>query len=674
MPFADFRAYSKQYTTIKRIGHARPTPGFGAPTLVWHLGIWPKRVDDPQDTYGLTHQEARDRFEQKQQDWVNQINGTLRQIQERHRRSGRIEGFHLGPPDGWECDGRGDDEQEPAFKVFERESLHFTLWWKGGKSDQPEPGLSESDRSDPDRDALRVRVHAHMHEDYLTLSFYIDITKPWKEGAHFRSTTAPGAYRKRLMSAAEDVKRICEKGLDDPAIIDGELVPEKGISPAEAEQLLNAAELLYHRVWTDFCEAFDINTVKLAGSKGEIFANFLGLVLATGGPADNDTDYIKKCQANAAPGTKPFAKFDKDGAEPNAVIKAYWPFVRRTTPFADYREYIGCAMMDWRAIYISALGAEFTTDYSDETESRSDDAPSNFLPASEEETLATVRHAATAGLAPAPLKYLILTKGSPHRKQIGRVVGRVNAMGTMRLVALKDWSVIRDSDAHIRMQGQELDRVATQWSQRRKTIDDVFAADGSSRGRRWSPIPIRHSPLDNDERKYQNISDLTKEVEGELITIAAELDKIGFCAAGGLHYRISRSTYYVEEFDVLIDTLQLGNIHSWNSYNSFVRLGLQPAFDYIKEAGLRLRTLRQRLQTVTEAIQTSALVAQTTATRANTNALREIAFRNALNNIMLGILNVLFGLIALLMGASLYRGGTAMADILRRILHELIGK
>jgi hypothetical protein len=247
-------------------------------------------------------------------------------------------------------------------------------------------------------------------------------------------------------------------------------------------------------------------------------------------------------------------------------------------------------------------------------------------------------------------------------------------MGTMRLVALKDWSVIRDSDAHIRMQGQELDRVTTQWSQRRKKIDDIFAAGSSPRGRRWSPIPIRASPLDNDEKKYQNISDLTKEVEGELITIAAELDKIGFCAIGGLHYRISRSTYYIEEFDVLIDTLQLGNIHSWNSYNSFVRLGLQPAFDYIKEAGLRLRTLRQRLQTVTEAIQTSALVAQTTATRANTNALREIAFRNALNNIMLGILNGLFGLIALLMGASLYRGGTAIADILKRILNEIIGK
>jgi hypothetical protein len=53
MPFADIRAYSKPYKTITHIGHARPTPSFGAPTLIWQLGIWPKRVADPQDTYGL---------------------------------------------------------------------------------------------------------------------------------------------------------------------------------------------------------------------------------------------------------------------------------------------------------------------------------------------------------------------------------------------------------------------------------------------------------------------------------------------------------------------------------------------------------------------------------------------------------------------------------------------
>jgi hypothetical protein len=671
--------YSTQYNIINRIGHARPTPSFGAPTLVWHLGIWPKRTADPQDTYGLTHEEARDRFIEKQRQWVHRINATLRKIQEHHRRSERIESFVLQEPADWELNGGGREPQGKAFKVFEHESLHFTVWWKDGSSG--------SDHGASERDALRVRVHAHMHEDYLTLSFYVDITKPWRESAHYHSSTAPGKLRRELMSHAENVKRICERRRMEAFAIDVELVPEKGVSPSEAEQLLEAADLLYDGAWQGFCKEFDVDLAKLAGGEGEIFANFRGLVLAAaavpGLSFETDPDYITKRQAIAAPGTEPFELFDENGAEPNAVLKAYWPFIRRTTPFADYREYIACGVMKWRALYITAFGAEFTTDYADETASRSDDVPSGALPAGEETALTSVRHATEparkdygeaagdegksgedSARAPDPVRYLILTKGPPHRKQIGRVVGRVNAMGTMRLVALKDWSIIKDADAHIRMQGQELDRVTTQWSFDRDRIEESPPELHANIVQRMFTHDTGSSA---EEKKYELISDLTKKVEAKLIKIAADLDKIGLGAIGGLHYRISRSTYYVQECSVLIDTLQIGHIHSWNSYNSFVKLGLQPAFDYISEAGNRLRGLRARLQSVTEAIQTSALVAQTTATRANTNALRAIARRYARSNMMMAALNFLLMLIAFLMGVSLAR--PSAGDVFERFNH-----
>lgn len=653
MPAAHADPYSTQYNIINRIGHARPTPSFGAPTIVWHLGIWPKRIADPQDTYGLTHQQARDRFIEKQCRWVSEVNRTLRRIQEDHRRSDRIESFVLREPADWEANGDRREPEEKAFQVFEHESLHFTVWWPDGSME-------------PDRDALRVRVHAHMHEDYLTLSFYVDITKPWRESAHYHSSTAPGKLRRQLMSCAENVKRICERRRVEASAIDVDLVPERGISPAEARQLLEAADLLYDGAWQAFCAEFDVDLAGLAGSEGEIFANFRGLVLAAaatpGVSFETDPDYIAKRQALAFPGTETFELFDEQGAEPNAVLKAYWPFIRRTTPFADYREYIACGVMKWRALYITAFGAEFTTDYADETASRSDDVPSGALPAGEENARTSVTQAAEAAQhdqddagaagAPGPVRYLILTKGPPHRKQVGRVVGRVNAMGTMRLVALKDWSIIRDADAHIRMQGQELDRVTTQWSLDRDRIEEHPPETQPTMTIMQRLYP-HDTGLSAEEKKYELIADLTKKVEAKLIKIAADLDKIGVGAIGGLHYRISRSTYYVKECNVLIDTLQIGHIHSWNSYNSFVKLGVQPAFDYIAEAGNRLRGLRARLQSVTGAIQTSALVAQTTATRANTNALRAIARRYARSNLMMAVLNFLLMLIAFLMGVSL---------------------
>ena len=42
-----FNPYSRHYEALKRIGHNRPSSAFGAPTLVWHLAMWPFRLSDP---------------------------------------------------------------------------------------------------------------------------------------------------------------------------------------------------------------------------------------------------------------------------------------------------------------------------------------------------------------------------------------------------------------------------------------------------------------------------------------------------------------------------------------------------------------------------------------------------------------------------------------------------
>jgi len=632
--------YSNQYTTITRVGQPPPTPTFGAPTLVWHLGVWPRRASDPQDTYNLSREDARAKFIERRAEWIGDINKVLESIQKIGRRSGKIDLFRFMPQNDWECDQRLGEEQEPTFEVLRRECLTFTLWWP------------DNDAVQHDRNAIRVCVRAEIHADYFTLSFFMDITKPWNETPCYDVASAPGQRRAMLMSTVEAVKKACEKRLD-PEVIDVETIPEAAVSKIDAEQFLTAANLLYEEIWNDFCKDFSIGDARLAGSHGEFFANFRGLVMAVDGIANGHAKFNdQSLEAFAAAGTKPFARFngDKNGAEPNAVLKAYWPFIRRITPFADYREFIACGMLSWRTLYVSALGSDFMVNYSDESRSRNDEVPSGFLsPAERSES----DQYSSLPPRPTPFRYLFLTKYQPHRQQIGRIVARVNAMGTMRLFALKDWSVIKDADAHIRMQGLELDRVTTAWSHKRKVIDDKFSALG------------RRLSLDDEDKKYIEISQLTKEIEGDLITIAAQLDKIGVCAIGGLHYRINRSSYYIDEFRNLIDTLQIGIIDSWNSYFSFIKLGLQPAFDYIKTAGMRLRSLRERLQSVTEAIQTSALVAQTTATRANTNELRKIARRARRNNTLVAILNIVLAIIAALMGLDFAKRISALEVIMK---------
>jgi hypothetical protein len=66
--------------------------------------------------------------------------------------------------------------------------------------------------------------------------------------------------------------------------------------------------------------------------------------------------------------------------------------------------------------------------------------------------------------------YLLVTKGDPHRRQIGRIAERINAMGTMRLIALRDYNIIRDASTQIQLRGQELDGMMRKWSTGRAAI------------------------------------------------------------------------------------------------------------------------------------------------------------------------------------------------------------
>jgi hypothetical protein len=152
-------------------------------------------------------------------------------------------------------------------------------------------------------------------------------------------------------------------------------------------------------------------------------------------------------------------------------------------------------------------------------------------------------------------------------------------------------------------------------------------------------------------------------VEQDLIYLSAALDEVGGRAVHGVHFRINRSRFYIDEFESLLESLNIGNIDTWLAYDQFVRRGLKPAFDFIDGVGTRLLGLRNRLQSVLEGIETSALVIQTAATRANTAQLRRLAwgFR---------IQNLIFALIGLI--AAYYSENEALKGILAEFQAYLI--
>jgi hypothetical protein len=430
-----------------------------------------------------------------------------------------------------------------------------------------------------------------------------------------------------------------------------------------------------------------------------VFANFRGLVLSTNGMPETAP---RAGVDTACIGTVPFPnfsadpRFNADGAEANAVAKAFWPFVRRITPRADYREFICCGVLNWRAIYITALGS--SSQYVRGEERVASDVGTGealirvapeLIPEEERshvDASARLDDQVRAREGPRggnnhPVRYLLLTKQAPHPRQIGRIVERINAMGTMRLFALKDWAAVRNADPYIRILGQDLDQITESWSTDKnlisalKTSSDIKAArlDVDKMRRRvtrglsgrWTvsemkrleailPSYIPRSPANRAYRAVQWIRlhllwrrkdyfvlvkqmdedlagdvrhsvlyHISNDIETRLLEISARLDELGKLTVGGLHFRLGRAAYYVREFEILLGTLHVTNIPTWVSYEQFVQRGLAPAFDYMASVGQRLRAVRERLLSVTEMIETSALVGQSAATRHNTAVLRQ---------------------------------------------------
>src|SRR5690606_37373208 len=101
-------------------------------------------------------------------------------------------------------------------------------------------------------------------------------------------------------------------------------------------------------------QELDCRLEDIAGDRGEVFANFRGLVMAGDPPGPGGPDAP---QASETADAGIDRQFSTGGAAADAVVKAYWPLLSRITPRTGVHELVACGVLDWRALYISALGA-----------------------------------------------------------------------------------------------------------------------------------------------------------------------------------------------------------------------------------------------------------------------------------------------------------------------------
>jgi hypothetical protein len=675
--------YSNQYQAIIRQGHTKPPPGFGSPTFVWHLGIWQSKQSDEGEKYPFSGDiSAKYRAHDKHnEEFFREINSFIVALQRRGRvlraDNSNIEEFEFAEL------SRTYRDDAHRFRDYQPQSLAFTLWWLDSDSaGKPVANqrLTAAELQKSHYSAMRVRVQVQTHLDHVTVSFFIDAAKPYGHPQVYTTAVKTGAAfgirRKKVAEGLEKIRAVSKSQILQ-GCVELDRLPEKGISASDAADLKEVADYFYDGIWKEFAESFGI---ALSGSKresasattllhGERFADFRGLVMSVPGlptklsverqaatkhirhelEIKEPTDALEQ-SANAGIGA--FDIFDHGSGEPNTILKSFWPFMRRVTPWADYRDFIGCGIIEWRALYLTALGASGSFFGDEEASSRVEEIPHQNLPLEPEGPWRENY----------PVRYLVLTKGEPHREQIGRFVERINAIGTSRLFALKNLSEVKNASVHIRLLGRELDGVLKEWGDKRKRIEDWYSKESriingtsnalereedelgqaidraddvlavaqaeigpSAHVKKGYELPIP-SPAQQElsDRRIAKLSDLVKQTERRLVEIGAALDNIGNGGAGRILYVINRSKFHIDEFERMWPSLEVKNVDGWINYGQFVQRGLVPTFNMIRSTGDRLNALRMRLQGITEMIQTSALIIETEATRSNTETLRRI--------------------------------------------------
>jgi hypothetical protein len=628
--------FSKELEAIRKESHRSPRPTFGSPTLVWHIGIWPSPDHDwldadiaiQLDEQGQSRQDQYKDICRKDADnkreffeGINKVLQKLKSSPANQFGDGQAD-LKLGRPPGWVPSPNFVNDphtRDPIiFPVVGENSLAFTLWWYSEEAEGGPPLSSAA----PVPEAVRVRVQVEAQRDHITLTFYLDAGKPWNDNRISASDPATGALRNRILSGVQDVKTICEDRARSINPIEP-LVPERYLgsddtdSTWKAKSLLDTADFIYQGIWDAFLEDFGLSLEKIATDRGQIFANFRTAVISTSGLPGEPGGEEEKRDA--------FERFNSRSSECNAVLRGFWPFVRRMTPYADEKEHVACAVMGYRALYVTALNAYTNYVQGQECDSRLDEVPAGALPEMPDPNdPERVILPGAERFQNRPMRALLLTKGEPNTHQVGRIVERFNSLGTMRFFALKSYPLVRDASNHIRICGERLDEIIGYWTRQREAIEEEYRKkEIEDTDRRGKPVKIL-SQTDKDD-KNEELSNLANSIENHLLDIHADLDAVSKRVPGGLLFRVTRSVFYADKIRVVVKLLKIENIETWVTYEQFLDRSVLPTYDFIERTGKRLEALRERLQVITQSIQTSSVYLQTLATRENTEELRNLA-------------------------------------------------
>ncbi len=374
-------------------------------------------------------------------------------------------------------------------------------------------------------DGVLVKVIVSDHSDHFTVTVVVDLSKPGQLQGDPEDESV--IWIDGVCSGFQE--RVTAHYLNYANHVTGKSDPARSF-----EDDLAAVQYLKDGIWDDVfmmlfagsamdCSHWPVKSETIP----EIFADFRGVFVNS-----------KDMQWHQGKGVKPpptklvgkEAPYQQD-SEKNEGLLALLPFFSIEDENLKYRELVACTMFRNRAVYLSPLGA----------------TPFN---AAIERMQEGIR----------PLHFCIAVAEN-NRWQIGRIIRRINNMGCMRLLAVRDLDKVKQASDEIRSVG--------------KRMDDEFL-------NLTTEVKDVERDIDNDRHR--------------LSAFKTEIDKIGTDIAGHLPYRIYRAKFRSDQFRRQVDDLFVERIEGWQPYDEFVRRRLYPTYRFIARVGERYDRLNKSYQ------------------------------------------------------------------------------
>ncbi len=373
---------------------------------------------------------------------------------------------------------------------------------------------------------ILLKVAVTPHSDHFTLTVVVDLSK----SAHVNIRTSGDIPEDKVLRLRVEGNSFATH-IQHKYLTYAKFADEEGsineIAATEAKYYLQ------NGIWERVSSLILKNTLLFVPAKSciaehyryRIFADFRG-VLVNCREMRQLLQTTRSSQKNNLVGNDGW--FNEKGKH-LAGLRSILPLINLGDKTFNYKELIGCTLFRDRAVYLSPLGA-----------------PPVYSGARYDNNR--------------PL-YFAVAVHENNRWQNGRIIHRLNTLGTLRLLALKDYNKLKEASDKIREVGQDLDRTA------RETDDASHTTE--------SRIEAEHQRL----VKHKKV-----------------IDSIGINITGHVAYRVYRSRYRARQFDIQLSDLHVKRIEAWQPYDEFVKRRLYPAFDFISRIGERYERLNQNYQ------------------------------------------------------------------------------